>query len=94
MRWNKKSCFVFHLIFNCFTNPLYQKSRFLIRNFQSSITGSKHFLWIASSVVDTAAVKTLLANGPRLCPVKRNPVFNNGPKILLKSPPGCLILCN
>ena len=50
------------------------------------------------SLADTAAVnpngiKTLLANGLRTFPIKGNPVFNNGPKSLPKTP-DCPILCN
>ena len=57
------------------------------------------FLWISVSVADAAAInpngiKTLLANGLSTFPIKSNPVFGNGPKILPKHPPGCPILCN
>ena len=48
------------------------------------------FLWIAASVADAAAVnpngiKTLLANGLSAFPIKGNPIFNNGPKVSLKT---------
>ena len=47
-------------------------------------TLSKHFLWIAASVADDAAVcpnaiKTLLANGLNTLFLKGNPVLSNGP---------------
>ena len=56
-------------------------------------------LWIVASVADVAAVicngiKTLLANGSSTFPIKDNPVYSNGPKILPKNPPDCFILCN
>ena len=57
------------------------------------------FLWIAPSVTDVAAVnpngiKTLLASGFGIFPIKRNPVFSNGPKFFPKSHPYCPILGN
>ena len=36
----------------------------------------------------------ILANGLSTFPINGNPFFNNGPKILLKNPPDCTILCN
>ena len=36
----------------------------------------------------------LLANGLSIFFIKGIPVFSNGPKILLKNPPDCPILCN
>ena len=38
--------------------------------------------------------KKLLAHGLSTLPIKVNPVFNNGPKGLLKNPSVCAILCN
>ena len=57
------------------------------------------FFRIAASVADAAAVnpngiKTLLANGLNTFPIKGNPFFSNGPKILPRNPPDCPILCN
>ena len=57
------------------------------------------FLWIAASVADVAAVnpngiKTLLANGLSIFPIKGNPVFTNDIKSLPKNPLDCPILCN
>ena len=57
------------------------------------------FLWIAVSVVDTAAVNpnditTLLADGLSTFPIKGNPAFRNGPKNLPKNLRLCPILCN
>ena len=54
---------------------------------------------MATSLADAAAVnpnviKRLLANGLITFPIEGNPVFNNGPKSLLKNPPDCPILCN
>ena len=40
------------------------------------------------------SIKTLLANGSSTFPIKDNPVYSNGPKILPKNPPDCFILCN
>ena len=66
----------------------------------------KIFLLIAPSIGDAAAVnpdviKTLLANGLGIFPIKGNPIFNNGPKSdpvstngpksLAKNPPDCPI---
>ena len=61
--------------------------QFLIHRFFSSI---------ATSVADGAAInpngiKTLLVIGLSNFPIKDNPVFNIGPKILPKNPPGCPI---
>ena len=58
-----------------------------------------NFLWIAASVADVAAInpngiKTLLANGFGIFPIKGNPACTNGPKSLYKNPPDCPILCN
>ena len=39
-------------------------------------------------------ITTLLAKGLNAFLIKDNPVFSNGPKILPKNPPDCLILCN
>ena len=36
----------------------------------------------------------LLTNGLSTFPIKGNPVFDNGPKILPKNPPACPIWCN
>ena len=36
----------------------------------------------------------LLAKGLSSFPIKGNPVFNNGPKILPRNPPDCPNLCN
>ena len=52
-----------------------------------------------ASVADAATVnpngiKMLLANGLSTLPIKSNPVVNNDPKSLSKSPPDCPILCN
>ena len=47
------------------------------------------FLWIAASVVATAAnpngIKTLLANGLSTSPIKGNSGLSNGPKSLPKN---------
>ena len=56
-------------------------------------------LWIAASVADAAAInansiKTLLLNVLGTFPIKGNPVFINGPKILSKNPPDYPVLCN
>ena len=58
---------------------------------------SKNFLRIAAYVGHAAAdnpndIKTLLADGFNTFFIKANPIFSNGPKSLLKSPPDCLIL--
>ena len=60
---------------------------------------SNIFLWITTFVADAASVnpngiKTLLANGISIFPIKGNPVFKNGTKRLPKNPPDCNILCN
>ena len=57
------------------------------------------FLWIAASVADAAAfnpnfIKTLLPNGLSTFPIKGNPVFSIGQKILPKNPSHCAILRN
>ena len=56
------------------------------------------FLWIAASVVAAAVnpngIKTLFVNGLSTFPIKGNPFFSHGPKILPKNPPYCPILCN
>ena len=57
------------------------------------------FLGIAVYVADTAAanpngIKLFSANGLSTFPIKGNPVFINGPKILPKNPPDCIILSN
>ena len=39
-------------------------------------------------------ITTLLAKGLSTFLIKDNPVFSNGPKILPKNPPDCLILCS
>ena len=54
---------------------------------------------IAASIADAAAVnpngiKTFLANGLIIFPIKGNPVFSNGPKSLPKNPPDCPVSCN
>ena len=56
-------------------------------------------LWIVASVADAAAInpngiKTLLANGLSIFPIKANPAFNNGPKSLPGNSVDCPILCN
>ena len=61
--------------------------------------GPNIFLQMAASVVDVAAlnpngIKTLLANGLSIFPIKSNPVFSNGSKSLPKNPPHCPSLCN
>ena len=55
------------------------------------------FFEIAASVGDAATInpngiKTLLANGLSMFPVKGNPTFSNSPKPLPKNPPDCPIL--
>ena len=57
------------------------------------------FVWTATSVADAAAVnpygiKTLLANGLSIFPIKSNPVLSNSPKNPSKTFPDCPILCN
>ena len=57
------------------------------------------FLWKAASVADTAAVnpngiKTLLANGLSIFPIKDNPDLSNGPKSLTENSPDFPISCN
>ena len=52
-----------------------------------------------ASVAEAAAIhskgtKTRLANGLSKFPIKVKPVFNNGSKILLRSPPNCMMLDN
>ena len=59
----------------------------------------KIFLGIAAYVADTAAtnpngIKLFSANGLSTFPIKDNPVFINGPKILPKDPPDCITLSN
>ena len=39
-------------------------------------------------------IKTFLANGLSIFPIKGNPIFSIGPKGLPKNPPVCHILCN
>ena len=39
-------------------------------------------------------ITTLLAKGLSTFLINDNPVFSNGPKILPKNPPDCLILCS
>ena len=39
-------------------------------------------------------ITTLLAKGLSTFLIKDNPVFSNGPKVLPKNPPDCLILCS
>ena len=56
------------------------------------------FSWVAASAAGAATVnsngiKTLLANGLSILPVKGNPLFSNGPKSLPKNPLDCPILC-
>ena len=62
------------------------------------VPDAKRFLWIATFVVDAAAVnpnsiKTLLSNGLTTFPIKGKPAFSNGLKVLPKNPPDCPILC-
>ena len=45
-----------------------------------------------AAVVNPSGIKTLLANVLSTCPIKRNPVLNNGPKSLPKNHPDCTIL--
>ena len=56
------------------------------------------FLWINASIVAAAirpnGVKTLFVNVLSTFPIKGNPFFSHGPKIIPKNPPDCLILCN
>ena len=58
------------------------------------------FLWSTASVAPAVAavnangIKMLLANGLSTFPIKDNPDFSNGPKILLKNPPDFPNLCN
>ena len=57
------------------------------------------FSWIDSFVAYTAAVnpnniKAILANGLSRFPIKGNPVFSDGPKILPRNPLDCFILRN
>ena len=64
-----------------------------------SLKDANIFLWIAASVVDTAAVnsngvKTLLACDLGIFFIKGNPVYSNCPKSLHKKLSGCPILCN
>ena len=53
------------------------------------------FLWIATSVAAAASnlngIKTPSDNGLSTFLIKGNPVFNNGPKSLPKSPPDYFI---
>ena len=63
------------------------------------MTRSRHFLWIASSAADAAAInpngiKTLLANAWSTFFIKDNPVFSKGPKSMPRNPPNYSILCN
>ena len=51
----------------------------------------------SASIADAGPVningfKTLSDNG--LSAINGHPIFSNGPKILVKTPPDCLILCN
>ena len=56
------------------------------------------FLGIAASVTDASVnrngIRMLLANGLSTFPIKGNPVFSNGHKILSKNPPDFPVLCN
>ena len=57
------------------------------------------FLCIPASTADAAAVnpngiKKLWANGLMTFAIKGSPVFNNGPRSLLKNHPHCIILDN
>ena len=59
----------------------------------------KFFFWIATSVVDAAAVnrngfKTLSFNSCSTFFLKDKPVFSNDPKSLATNLPDCSILCN
>ena len=59
----------------------------------------KPYNQIAASVADAATVnlsgiKTLLAYGVRIFPIKDNPIFGIGPKSLPTNPPDYPILCN
>ena len=63
------------------------------------ITDPKILSGIPACVADAVAlnhngIKTLLSNGLSTFPIKRNPVFSNGPKSLPKNLPDCSILCN
>ena len=57
------------------------------------------FLCIPASAADAAEfklreIKTLLANGLITFFINCNPVFSNGPRILPRNPPDCIILGN
>ena len=57
------------------------------------------FLWIAgyvadAAVINTNGIKTLLANGLSLFPIKDNPFFSNGPESWAKNHPDFPILYN
>ena len=59
----------------------------------------KRFFWITASVAHAAAVnpngiKTLLANGLSIFPIKDNPDLSNGPKSLTENSPDFPISCN
>ena len=47
-----------------------------------------------ATTVNPNVIKTLLASGLSIFPIKGNPVFSNGPKSLPKNPPDYPILCN
>ena len=73
------------------------KSSFL--NTNVAVPYPNIFLWIAASVVDTAAdnpngIKPLLASGLSTLLINGNPVFSNGPENLPKNPPDSPILHN
>ena len=60
---------------------------------------AKIFLCFPASAADYTAVnpngiKTLLANGWITFSINVNPVFSNGPIILLRNPSDCIILDN
>ena len=61
------------------------------------VPDTKIFLCIPASATDAGAIthkgnKTLLANGLIKFFIDDNPVFSNGPKILSRNPPDCIIL--
>ena len=48
----------------------------------------------AAAGVNPNGIKTLLAIGLKIFPIKGNPVFSNDPKSLPKNHSDCPILCN
>ena len=73
--------------------------KFWFRNNNVVVPDPNIFLWIAASIVDTAAVnpngiKAILANGLRTFPIKGKANFSNGPRSLPKNSSDCIILYN